>query len=162
MMEIWRILAAVGAFFVCTLEGYRRGRALKDRALFLAETEQMLERFAVEIRCSGRSSDELLERENGHFAALVKTCKAEYGDMRKAWEKACEKLPPKLGETALLLELGRSFGSSDKESTLRLIERCASEISALKASAEAEYSKRGKSLFQVGTLCGLSAAVIIV
>lgn len=160
-MEFWRILAAVGAFIVCTLEGYRRGRVLKDRALFLVETAQMLERFSVEIRCSGRTSDELLERESGYFASLVKTYKAEYGDTRRAWEKACENLPQKLGETALLLELGRSFGSSDKESTLKLIEKCSLEIAALKTAAEADYSKRGKALFQVGTLCGISAAVII-
>lgn len=161
-MDFLRILAAVIAFSVCTFEGYRRSRELKDRTMLLSETALLLERFSIGIRCSGRTSDELLESERGYFAQLVKTLKSENGNMRAAWEKACDTLPKKHEETALLRELGRSLGASDKESTLRLLERCKAEIAALKSTAEADYSKRGKAFFQVGTLCGIGAAVLMI
>ena len=161
-MEYLRITAAAVAFSVCAFEGWRRSRELKDRAKFLAETELMLERFTIGIRCAGRTSDELLKNERGHFAALVKTFEADCGDVRAAWEKACDTLPKKHEETALLRELGRSLGASDKESTLDLLERCKAELISLKTAAEADHSKRGKAFFQVGTLCGIGAAVLII
>ena len=161
-MEVLRITAAAIAFSVCAYEGWRRGRELKNRAKFLAETEVMLERFSIGIRCAGRTSDELLDRENGHFAALVKTFAEDCGDMRAAWEKACDMLPKNREETALLRELGRSLGAADKESTLSLLERCKAELVSLKASADADYSKRGKAFFQVGTLCGIGAAILMI
>lgn len=161
-MDFLRILAAAVAFSVCTFEGYRRSRELKDRTEFLSETELLIEHFSTGIRCSGRTSDELLESERGHFAQLVKTIKCDCGDTRAAWEKACDRLPEKREETALLRELGRSLGTSDKESTLRLLERCRTEIAALKTAAEADQSKRGKTFFQVGTLCGIGAAVLMI
>lgn len=161
-MDILRLLAAGTAFAVCAFEGFRRSRELKERAAFLAETAALLERFAVGIRCFKRTSDELIEHENGAFARLVKSFKATSCGVREAWEKACETLPKKREETALLLELGRSLGASDTESTLRLLDRCGARIAALKADADAEYSKRGKAVFQVGTLCGIGAAVMII
>lgn len=160
-MELLRIAAAAAAFSLCTFEGCRRARELKDRAAFLSETALLLERFSGEIRYSGRTSDELLERENGRFAELVRKF-GNGGDIRSAWELACDALPQKRGETALLRELGRTLGTSDKESTLRLLERIEAEILSLKAAAEGEYSQRGKALFRVGTLCGIGAAILIV
>lgn len=161
-MDILRTAAAALAFFVCAFEGYRRSRELRDRAVFLGEISSLLERFSIGVRCAAIPSDELLECENGTFAGLVNTFKDEYGDLRFAWEKACETLPKKREETALLRELGRSLGNSDREGTLKLLERCRSEFAALKTAAEAEYSKRGKALFQVGTLCGIGAAIMII
>ena len=161
-MEVLRITAAVIAFSVCTLEGSRRSRELKDRVRFLAETELMLERFSVGIRCAGRTSDELLENEHGQFAALVKAFAPECGDMRAAWEKACDTLPKEREETVLLREFGKSLGTADKESTLQLLERCRTELAALKNAADADFSKRGKAFFQVGTLCGIGAAILMI
>lgn len=161
-MEFLKITAAAVAFSVCAFEGYQRSRELKDRAKFLSETELMLERFSIGIRCAGRTSDELLETECTHFARLVRAFKDELGDTRAAWEKACDTLPKKREETALLRELGKSLGAADKESTLDLLERCKAELMSLKTAAEADWSKRGKALFQVGTLCGIGAAVLII
>lgn len=162
VMDVLRIAAAALAFFVCAFEGYRRSRELRDRAVFLSELSSLSERFSIGIRCAALTSDELLERENGTFAKLVNALKCEYGDLRSAWEKACDTLPPKREEKALLRELGRTLGNSDREGALKLLERCSSELAALKAAADAEYSKRGKALFQVGTLCGIGAAIMII
>lgn len=161
-MEILRISAAAIAFALCTFEGSRRCRELKERAAFLAETELLIERFAIEIRYSGRTTDELLERENGRFAALVRSFADDSPNIRTAWERACDTLPQKRGETALLRELGKTLGAADKESTLMQLERFGAETAALKTAAENEYAKRGKALFQVGTLCGLGAAILII
>ena len=161
-MDVLRILAAGIAFAVCAFEGYRRARDLKERAAFLSEISALLERFAVGIRCFGRTSDELLELEDGEFARLVKSFRGETGGVRAAWEKACGALPKKREETAILRELGRSLGASDTESALRLLEQCGTRIRALKSDADAEYSKRGKAIFQVGTLCGIGAAILII
>lgn len=161
-MGVLRIAAAALAFFVCAFEGYRRSRELRDRAVFLGEISSLLERFSIGVRCAALTSDELLECENGGFARLVNDFKSESGDLRSAWEKACETLPPKREETVLLRELGRTLGNSDKEGALRLLESCKSEFAALKAAADMEYSKRGKALFQVGTLCGIGAAIMMI
>lgn len=161
-MDILRIAAAALAFLLCAFEGYRRSRELRDRAAFLSEISSLLDRFSIGIRCAALTSDELLECENGAFARLVVDLKSKSDDLRSAWEKACETLPQKREETALLRELGRTLGNSDKEGALRLLERCKSEFAALKASADAEYSKRGKALFQVGTLFGIGAAIMII
>lgn len=156
-----RIIAAVTAFLLCSLEGIRRSRELCERAAFLSETVLMIGRFSMGIRCAGRTSDELLESEHGTFAELVKADRAACGDTRAAWEAACGRLPKKRAETALLKELGRSLGFADRESALDLLERTAAELTALKAQAEAEYSKRGTALLQMGTLCGAGLAILI-
>ena len=159
-VDMLRIIAAAIAFVVCTFEGYSKKRELKERTVFLSEISLLLERFAVGIRCD-RMSDELLERENCYFANVVKQF-AKESDARTAWEKACDALPKKRGETAVLRELGRSFGTSDKEGTLRLLECCETEIATLKTASEKEYAKCGKAFFRMWTLCGIGAAVLIV
>lgn len=156
-----RIIAAITAFLLCTLEGSRRSRELRERVSFLSETLLMVGRFSTGIRCAGRTSDELLENEHGCFAELVKAHRKTCGDARAAWEAACGRLPKKREETALLRELGHSLGFADRESALALLERTAEELTALKARAEAEYSKRGTALLQVGTLCGAGLAILI-
>lgn len=161
-MDVLRLLAAALAFAVGAFAGYRKSRELKDRAVFLAEIGSLLERFCIGIKSFKRTSDELLENENGEFARLVKGYRSERPDVREAWEKACGQLPKKHEETALLSELGRSLGSSDTESTLRLLEQCAAQISRLKTAADAEFTKRGRAVFQVGALCGIGAAVLII
>lgn len=161
-MDIFRLLAAALAFSVCALWGFCRKTELHNRVVFLGEISSLLERFAVGIKCFKRTSDELLENENGEFARLVRSYLNEQTDIREAWEAACGELPKKHEETALLQELGRSLGSSDTESTLRLLERCAERISQLKSAAEAESEKRGKAVFHVGALCGIGAAILII
>ena len=161
-MDVIRILAAALAAAVGALAGYRKSRELKDRAVFLAEISSLLERFIIGIKNFKRTSDELLENENGEFARLVKGYRSEQTDIRAAWEKACGNLPAKREETALLSELGRSLGASDTESTLRLLEQCAERVSRLRASADAEFEKRGRAVFQIGALCGVGAAVLII
>lgn len=161
-MDVLRLLAAATAFAVGALWGYRKSRELKDRAAFLAEISALLERFCAGIKTYKRTSDELLENENGEFARLVKGYRSEQPDIRAAWEKACGDLPAKREETALLSELGRTLGSSDTESTLRLLEQCAARITHLKNAAEAEFAKRGRAVFQIGALCGAGAAVLII
>lgn len=161
-MDVLRLLAAALAFAVGALSGYRKSRELKDRAVFLSETVSFLEHFHIGIKNFRRTSDELLEAENGEFARLVKAHRNEHGDIREAWEAACGELPKSHEETALLSELGRSLGASDTESTLRLLECCAKQISQIKKTADAEFEKRGKAVFQVGALCGIGAAVLII
>lgn len=165
-MDVLRIFAAALAAAVGALAGYRKSRELKDRAVFLTEISSLLERFHIGIKNFKLTSDELLENENGAFARLVKSYRNEQTDIREAWEKACAELqnnlPAKREETALLSELGRSLGASDTESTLRLLEQCSERISQLRASAEAEFEKRGRAVFQIGALCGVGAAVLII
>lgn len=161
-MNVLRLLAAALAAGVGALWGYRKSRELKDRAAFLAEISALLERFYSGIKSCKRTSDELLESENGAFAGLVKGYRNERTDIREAWEKACRVLPKGNEETALLSELGRTLGSSDTESTLRLLEQCAAKISQQKTAADEEFAKRGRAFFQIGALCGVGIAVLII
>lgn len=161
-MDVLRLLAAVTAFAVGALWGFCRKTELRDRVVFLGEIVSLLERFTAGIKSFKRTSDELLENENGEFARLVKSYLNEQPDIRAAWEKACGELPKKREETALLSELGQSLGSSDTESTLRLLEQCAERILRLRSAADAEFEKRGRAVFQIGALCGVGAAVLII
>lgn len=161
-VNIFRLIAAALAFVICASEGSRRSRALKERSEFTAEIQSMIERFSVGIRYSAKNSDELLDAENGRFARMVKSFKEQTNNTRLAWEMACSELPQYPDETAVLRELGASFGTMDTDNTLRLLECCQAEISSLKNTAEAEYSKRGKAVFQVGALCGIGAAILII
>lgn len=161
-MDIFRLLAAALALGIGASWGFGRKHELRERVVFLSEISSLLERFITGIKNFKRTSDELLENENGAFAGLVKSFRDDRNDIRAAWEKACEQLPKKREETALLSELGRSLGSSDTESTLRLLERCAERISQLKSAAEAEFEKRGKAEFRIGALCGIGAAILII
>ncbi len=157
-----RVLAAIIALSCCVLEGFRRSRALKNRALFLGEISQMLGNFLIEIRCSGLTLDELIGRAEGRFAEMARGYIEVGEDAKSAWEKACSQLSENGGEAALLAELGQSIGTSDREGTLRLIELYAERFSEMERSARAEYSRKGKAVMQVGALCGIAAAVIII
>lgn len=157
-----RILAAVIALICCAAEGFRRSAALRERAVFLGEISQMLSGFLIEIRCSGLTLDELISRSDGRFADSVRGFMAGGDSARSAWEHACSGLPKKCGESALLSELGQSLGTSDREGTLRLIELYAERFSALESEARAAYSRKGKAVMQVGALCGIAAAILII
>lgn len=157
-----RLLAALIALLCCAAEGLRRSGALKSRAAFLGEISRLLGGFLIEIRCSGLTLDELIARADGRFAELVRGHIADGEDARSAWESACGELPKKGGEAALLAELGQSLGTSDREGTLRLIELYAERFSALEREAREEYSRKGRAVMQVGALCGVAAAILII
>lgn len=157
-----RLLAALIALGCCVLEGFRWSRALKNRAVFLGEISQMLSNFLIEIRCSGLTLDELISRADGRFAELVRGYIEGGDDAKSAWEKACSRLNEKSGESALLSELGQSIGTSDREGTLRLVELYAERFAELERGAREAYSRKGKAVMQVGALCGIAAAVIII
>ena len=157
-----RLLAALIALGCCVLEGFRRSRALKSREIFLGEISKLLNNFSIGIRCSGLTLDELISRADGRFAELVRGYIDGGDDVRRAWERACSRLPKKDAEAALLAELGHSFGTSDREGTLRLIELYAVRFAELECAAREDYSHKGKAVMQVGTLCGIAAAILII
>lgn len=156
-----RLLAALIALICCAAEGFRRSAALRERAVFLGEISQLLSGFMIEIRCSGLTLEELISRADGRFAGSVRSCMAD-GGARDAWERACGGLPKKSAERALLSELGQSLGTSDREGTLRLLELYAERFSLLESEARAEYSRKGRAVMQVGALCGIAAAILII
>ncbi|MCM1164669.1 MAG: stage III sporulation protein AB [Lachnospiraceae bacterium] len=157
-----RLLAALIALACCVLEGFRRKGALKRRAEFTGEISRMLSGFLIEIRCSGATLDELIRRADGRFAELARGYIAVGEDARGAWELACSQLPKNSGERALLDELGRDFGTSDREGTLRLVELYAERFSELEREAREAYSRKGRAVAQVGALCGIAAAIMII
>lgn len=157
-----RFFAALIALICCAAEGYRRGARLKIRMNFLGEIERMLSDFAIEIRCSALTVDELMRRGNGRFAELFARCREDSGNARSAWEAACGLLPQKDEETALLRELGRSLGTSDRAGQLRLLEMYSERISRLRTAAESDCSRKAQAVQRVGILCGIAAAVLII
>lgn len=157
-----RVIAAFIALICCAAEGYRRSAKMRQRVEFLAELERMLSEFAIEIRCAALTVDELMRCANGHFAELFAKCRSDSENARSAWEYACEALPQKDEETALLHELGRSLGTSDREGQLQLLELYSARISSLRVSAEAVCSQKAQAVFRVGILCGIAAAVLII
>lgn len=157
-----RFLAAIIALACCVLEGFRRSAALKKRALFLGEISRMLSDFLIGIRCSGLTLDELIGRAEGKFAELLRGYTRVGEDAKSAWEKACSRLPQKYAEASLLTELGQSIGTSDRDGTLRLIELYAERFSVLESDARQAYTQKGKAVMQIGALCGVAAAVIII
>lgn len=157
-----RLLAALIALACCVLEGFRRCAELKSRAVLLGEISRMLSGFLIEIRCSGLTLDELITRADGRFAELVRGFMDGGEDARSAWERACSQLPKKSEESALLVELGHNFGTSDRDGTLRLVGLYAERFSELERAARETYSQKGKAVMQVGALCGIAVAIMII
>lgn len=155
-----RWLAAIAAFVLCTLEGQRRRRVLKERVELLSELLLMLNDFSIGIRCRASTLDELIRAENGRFARLVTAKLQDGADLHSAWDMACDAIP-KAPERALLLELGQSLGTSDKSGQLQIIEMYSARISDLREEAEGCYKKKGGALSKVGMLCGAAAAILI-
>ncbi len=156
-----RLAAAALILLCCALEGMRRSFSLKKRVDFLGEIVSMLTDFAIEIRFRAPTLDELLRTQTGSFAKLVEAELENGFDVRAAWEKTCDAFSQKNEETALLRELGKSFGTSDSEGQLRLLELYTKRFSRLRDSVEAEYSRKGKALVRVGMLCGAAGAVLV-
>lgn len=157
-----RVPAALIALLCCILEGVRRRAALRERAVLLGGITQMLNGFLIEIRCSGATLDELISRAEGRFAEFVREGIESGCDVREAWSRACSRSPKKNAETALLSELGQSLGTSDKDGTIRLLEIYAERFSELEREARDNYSRKGKAWVQVGMLCGIAAAIMII
>lgn len=156
-----RIIAAIIAFICCTFEGWRRSLLLKKRVARLGELTAMLNGFSIEIRCRALPLDELIESAEGEFAQTVLRERGRGTDIRTAWDNACEALP-KERERVLLEELGRSFGRSDREGQLALLELYSAQLGALKDEAERCCAQKAKAFSQVGTLCGIAAAILII
>lgn len=152
-----RVIAAIAAFALCTYEGYRRSRILKVRVELLTELSALSERIPMGIR-SAKPVKELIGT-SGAFERRV-TELAEQYDFPTAWEMACELLSSP--ERELMSELGRTLGSADRESALNLLESFSAELHRIKTAAEDDYSKRGKAIARVGTLCGIGAAVLLI
>lgn len=157
-----RVIAAFIALACCAAEGYRRSVRLKIRVKTLGEIERMLSGFAIEIRCSALTVDELMNRSRGQFAELFARCREESENSKSAWEAACGLLPQKDEETALLRELGHSLGTSDRAGQLQLLELYCDRISELRSTAELSCSQKAQAVFRVGILCGIAAAVLII
>ncbi len=156
-----RLAAAVLILLCCAFEGMRRSLSLKKRVDFLSEIVSMLTDFAIEIRFRAPTIDELLRKQTGSFARMAEAELENGFDVRAAWERACNAFPRKNEEIALLRELGQSFGGSDSEGELKLLELYTERFSGLRESAEAEYSRKGKALARVGVLCGVAGAVLV-
>ena len=125
----------------------------------------MLSCFAIEIRCSAPTLDELCERARGRFAELLRERRSICEDFHTAWEQACGSLTQNgFGEeeAELLRELGKSLGTSDAAGQLKLLELNEERIAALYSSAEADYAAKGKLFRSVGMLCGIGAAILII
>lgn len=157
-----RFIAAFIALACCAAEGYRRSARLKTRVKSLGEIERMLSGFAIEIRCSALTVDELMRNSRGRFAELFAQCRGNSENSKSAWERACGMLPQKDEETALLRELGRSLGTSDRAGQLQLLELYSARISELRSIAELSCSQKAQAVFRVGILCGIAAAVLII
>lgn len=157
-----RLIAAFIALACCAAEGYRRSARLKIRVESLGEIERMLNDFAIEIRCSALTVDELMRRADGHFAELFARCRENSENAKSAWEAACGLLPQKDKETALLRELGCSLGTSDRAGQLQLLELYSERISDLRAAAESDCLRKAQAVQRVGILCGIAVAVLII
>jgi len=156
-----RLAAAALILLCCAFEGMRRSFSLKKRVEFLDEIVSMLTDFAIEIRFRAPTLDELLRTQTGSFARMVEAELENGFDVRAAWERACNAFSQRNEETALLRELGRSFGTSDSEGQLQLLELYVKRFSGLREIAEGEYSRKGSAFIRVGMLCGAAGAVLV-
>ena len=127
----------------------------------LREIHSMLTEFSLGIRLRAASLDELLRTSEGEFPKNVIQRKNQTNDLRDAWNAACGILG-KTREAALLRDLGREFGNSDREGILRLVEITDSEIKILLTEAEERYSRKGRAFAQLGALCGAAVAILII
>ncbi|MCH5203334.1 MAG: stage III sporulation protein AB [Oscillospiraceae bacterium] len=156
-----RIVLALSAFFICAFIGFNKSRELKKRAEFLDEISVMLNNFSAEISFGTPELSELVDRENGGFARLVNKNFAELSDIKAAWEKACDELPKKAEETALLRELLPAISKSGSNGAVMALSLYSERFSRLYKQAYDEYTQKGGAFKQIGALCGAAAAILI-
>ena len=157
-----RIILALLAFFICAFIGFSKSRELKKRAEFLDEISVMLNNFSAEISFGTPELSELVERENGSFAGLVKKHFSELSDIKAAWEKACDEMPENAEETALLRELLPAISKSGTNGAVMALSLYSERFSRLYKQAFDEYTQKGSAFKQIGALCGAAAAILII
>lgn len=157
-----RSAAALIAFLCCMGWGLRQSLLLKGHVKFLSEIQSLLRSFSIEIRCRAYTLDELMQNSDGKFARCFRQCRGQCSDARTAWEAACGTLSENSEETAMLREIGQSLGTSDINGQLSMLEMYSERTSVLLKAAEDEYSRKGRSLLQVGIICGIGCAVVII
>ena len=161
-----RVVLAAAAFLLCATAGIRKSLLLRKRRELLEQLSAMLCGFAIEIRCTAPTLDELCERAVGEFADMVRKKRETAADIRSAWESACLELAAlpccKNEEAELMKELGLSLGKSDAAGQLALIELYRERLSCFEKSAAEELSQKGKLFRSLGVLCGIGVAIVII
>lgn len=161
-----RIFIALAAFALCFAVGTRKSLLLKRRVTLLEELVRLLNEFAIEIRCTAPTLDELCGQARGSFAEMLRECREESTDIKSAWEKACGQLSQLsccgTEEYEIMLSLGQSLGTCDVQGQLSLLELHSEKLSSVRQAAADEYARKGKLMRSVGALCGIGAAILIV
>ena len=159
------ILAAITAFLMCTAYGISRSTELKKRSRLLYELKRLTVDFAVAIRFTSPTLDELAQSCCGVFGELLRHCRKNAPDIRSAWTNAtrlsqcsfCGK-----EEAEILFALGRELGTCSVQGQLSLLELHGTKLNSLCAQAEEAARSKGKLYRSVYMLLGAGAAILII
>lgn len=160
------ILAAITAFILCTAYGMIRCTDLKKRSRLLSELKRLTVDFAVAIRFTSPTLDELAESCCGVFGDLLRCCRKNAPDIRSAWAEAATQLSQcsfcGREESEILFSLGRELGTCPTQGQLSLLELHETRLNSLCAQAEQAAHSKGKLYRSVGMLLGAGMAILII
>lgn len=152
-----------------SLAGMGASQSLSQRVKILGQVISMLRGFYSQIRYRAMTVGELLDNAASDIACRdlsfpkIILKRLETADsLAEAWEYGVNSDKALKAEEKRVLEaLGYSLGSSDIEGQLALLDEYTEKISSIKASAEAEYLKKGRLYRSLGVLGGAMAGIIL-
>lgn len=160
------IILAAAAFALCTAGGLYKSALLKKRAALLCELKQLVDSFAISIRYTAPTLDELADGCGGVFGELLRQARQNSPNIKSAWQEAAAQLAalPFSGEeeARLMAQLGRELGTCDAAGQLSMLEMYAERLKKLSDEAEENAAAKGKLLRSAGTLLGIGAAILII
>lgn len=161
-----RAALALAAFALCFAAGLHAGRTLKKRAQLLDGIKRMLDSFAISMRYTAPTLDELAEGCDGIFATLLQECMERQPDIKAAWEQAVGMLGGMCfchsEEQQLLRSLGRELGTCSADGQLSVLELYSERFGSLLEQAREDCTRKGKLFRSAGALAGAGAAILII
>ncbi len=160
------IILAAAAFALCTAGGLYKSALLKKRAALLCELKRLVNGFAISIRYTAPTLDQLADGCGGVFGELLQQARQNSPNIKSAWQTAAAQLSalPFSGEeeARLMAQLGRELGTCDAAGQLSMLEMYAEQLKKLSDEAEENAAVKGKLLRSAGTLLGIGAAILII
>lgn len=161
-----KAVMALAAFALCFAAGLHAGRTLKKRAQLLDEIKRMLDSFAISMRYTAPTLDELAAECGGIFADLLRQCRERRPDIKSAWAEAVEMLGGmcfcKKEEQQLLRSLGRELGTCAADGQLSVLGLYSERFAKLLSEAEEDCSHKGRLFRSAGALAGAGAAILLI
>lgn len=165
-----RFIGAIMIFFAVSFFGIYLSDNIKRKKERLEIEEKMIEEIAVMIRWNSLTLNEIAEElfknkifTNVKFLNVLSEYCNDICSFPDAWEKAVL-LDGNLSkeEQKILLEVGSTLGTTDKEGQLSALELYSTRIKKMQESEAEKYRQKGRMYRSLGVTAGAMIGIIII